>query len=161
MWGIPASLKCGLFLADNQQKPRRLAKPFVTMTRFASLSLSIFLLASLVGCDMLGIESPEKLAAARDAEGRAIGGGCRHAGRAIEDCYTLNRRADKAAMFTGWRDMNDYMRENNLEPVIPVISAQAPAAKASEPEHGAVKKEKDKGKEAAKSASKGSREQGS
>lgn len=68
---------------------------------------------------MLGIESPEQLATARDAEGRAIGGACRHAGRAIEDCYSLNRKADKAAIFAGWREMNDYMRENELEAVPP------------------------------------------
>ena len=78
---------------------------------------------------MLGIESPEKIAAARDAEGRAVGGACRHAGRAIEDCYTINRRADKAAVFAGWRDMNDYMRENKMEAVTPELAGQA-AAKA-------------------------------
>jgi hypothetical protein len=89
-----------------------------------ALSLAAVLLA---GCDMLGIESPEKVAAAREAEGRAVGGACRHAGRAIEDCYTLNRRIDKAAIFAGWRDMNDYMRENKIEAVPPVLVAQAPA----------------------------------
>jgi hypothetical protein len=80
--------------------------------------------ALLAGCEMLGIESPEKVAAARDAEGRAIGGACRHAGRAIEDCYVMNRRADKAAVFAGWRDMNDYMRENSMEAVVPELSGQ-------------------------------------
>ena len=111
------------------------------MTRLACVAICVSLLAGLAGCDMLGIESPEKVAAARDADGRAIGGACRHAGRAIEDCYALNRRADRAAIFSGWRDMNDYMRENNLEPVLPVMSAQAPASKPSEPEGAQVKKE--------------------
>ncbi|HJV63921.1 MAG TPA: hypothetical protein VJ743_23435 [Albitalea sp.] len=87
-------------------------------------SLAVTLLA---GCDMLGIESPEKIAAAREADGRAVGAACRHAGRAIEDCYTLNRRVDKAAIFAGWRDMNDYMRENKIDTVTPVLMAQAPA----------------------------------
>lgn len=95
------------------------------MVRLAVLALSAA--ALLAGCDMLGIESPEKVAAAREAEGRAVGGACRHAGRAIEDCYTLNRRIDKAAIFAGWRDMNDYMRENKIEAVPPVLVAQAPA----------------------------------
>ena len=87
---------------------------------------SLLLVAAglLGGCDMLGIESPEKLAAARDADGRAIGGACRHAGRAIEDCYTIYRKADRAAVFAGWRDMNDYMRENKIEPVAPQLAAQ-------------------------------------
>ena len=92
------------------------------------LALTALVLASslLAGCDMLGsalgIESPEKLAAAREADGKAIGGACRHAGRAIEDCYALNKKADKASVFTGWRDMNDYMRENKIEAVAPVLA---------------------------------------
>ena len=81
----------------------------------------------LSGCEMLGIESPDKLAALRDADGRAIGGACRHAARAIEDCYVLNKKADKAAVFAGWRDMNDYMRENKIEPVVPQLVTQVAA----------------------------------
>src|SRR5438132_6621995 len=102
-------------------------RPVVLALSFAAAAASM-----LSGCDMLGIESPEKVAAARDAEGRAIGAACRHAGRAIEDCYVLNRRADKAAIFAGWRDMNDYMRENKIEPVAPVIVAQSTAKPAAE-----------------------------
>ena len=87
--------------------------------------LPAFLLctAALTGCDMLGVESAEKLAAAREADGRAIGGACRHANRAIEDCYALNKKADKASVFAGWRDMNDYMRENKIEPVSPQLGS--------------------------------------
>jgi hypothetical protein len=77
----------------------------------------------LAGCDLLGIEGASALAAKREAEGKAIGGACRHAGRAIEDCYALNKRADKAAMFAGWREMNDYMTENKLEVVRPSLAA--------------------------------------
>lgn len=82
-------------------------------------------IAALAGCDMLGVDSAEKLAAAREADGRAIGGACRHANRAIEDCYALNKKADKASVFAGWRDMNDYMRENKIEPVVPQIAGGA------------------------------------
>src|SRR5205814_6311938 len=92
-----------------------------------SVVLALFLAAlaaMLAGCDMLGIESTDKAAAAREADGKAVGAACRHAGRAIEDCYTLNKRVDKAAIFAGWRDMNDYMRENKIEPVPPVLVAQ-------------------------------------
>jgi hypothetical protein len=84
--------------------------------------------ALLAGCEMLGIDSPEKLAAAREADGKAIGGACRHAGRAIEDCYALNRKADRAAVFAGWREMNDYMRENKLEAVAPQLTAAVAGA---------------------------------
>jgi hypothetical protein len=74
--------------------------------------------ALLAGCEMLGIESPEKVVAAKEAEGKAIGVACRHAGRAIEDCNVLNKRADKAAVFAGWREMNDCMRENKIDAVV-------------------------------------------
>ena len=89
---------------------------------------SLLALSLLAGCDMLGIESVEKVAAARDADGKAIGGACRHAGRAIEDCFTIYRKADRSAVFAGWRDMNDYMRENKIEPVAPQLAAQAAQA---------------------------------
>jgi hypothetical protein len=79
----------------------------------------------LSGCDMLGIESAEKIAASREADGKAIGSACRHAGRAIEDCFAIYKKADRSAVFAGWRDMNDYMRENKIEPVAPQLAAQA------------------------------------
>ena len=102
------------------------------MPRSALIAL-VFASSLLAGCDMLGgalgIESAEKVAAAREAEGKAIGGACRNAARAIEDCFALNRKADKAAVFAGWREMNDYMRENKIEPVTPQLVAKAAGAK--------------------------------
>ena len=96
------------------------------------LTTLLFGAALLSGCEMLGLDSPEKLAALREAEGKAVGGACRHAGRAIEDCYGLNKKVDKAAVFAGWRDMNDYMRENKIEPVPPQLTTQvADAGKAA------------------------------
>jgi hypothetical protein len=92
------------------------------MRRLTCLSL-LLAATALSGCDLFG-ESAEKIAAAREAEGRAIGGACRHAGRAIEDCYALNKKADKASVFAGWRDMNDYMRENKIDAVPPQILAK-------------------------------------
>ncbi|MBV9891285.1 MAG: hypothetical protein JO090_10430 [Rhizobacter sp.] len=86
----------------------------------------------LAGCDMLGIESAEKIAAAREADGKAIGSACRHAGRAIEDCFAIYKKADRAAVFAGWRDMNDYMRENKIEPVPPQLAAQVTRGAATE-----------------------------
>ena len=83
--------------------------------------------SALAGCNLFGGESADAVAARREADGKAVGGACRHAGRAIEDCYTLNRRADKAAVFAGWREMNDYMRENKLEPAAPSLNAETVA----------------------------------
>ncbi len=96
-------------------------------------ALPILLAVALLGgCDALtgalGIESPEKVAANREGEGKAIGGACRHAGRAIEDCYGLNKKADKAAVFAGWREMNDYMRENKIDAVAPQVPPAPPTA---------------------------------
>lgn len=88
---------------------------------------------ALAGCEQLGIESPAQVAAAKDAEGRAIGGACRHSGRALEDCYSLNKKASKAAIFSGWRDMDAYMRENNIE-IVPTGTQQAEANKKSSAE---------------------------
>lgn len=91
----------------------------------------------LAGCPLGGADPAEGLALRREAEGKAVGGACRHAGRAIEDCFGLNKRADKAALFAGWREMNDYMRENKIEAVVPLAPlAPVPtevAAKAEEP----------------------------
>jgi hypothetical protein len=83
----------------------------------------------LGGCEQLGLETPGQAAAAKEADGRAIGSACRHSGRALEDCYTLNPKAQKAAVFTGWRDMDAYMRENNIEVVEPVVPRPDPLAK--------------------------------
>lgn len=85
------------------------------------LIVTLLAAAALSGCDQLGIESAQAVAERREAEGRALGGACRHAGRAIEDCYTLNPKADKAAIFAGWREMNDYMAENKLSEVPPQV----------------------------------------
>lgn len=92
------------------------------MRHILHLAAVLAFVSALAGCDALGIESAESMAARKDAEGRALGGACRHAGRAIEDCYTLNPRADKAAIFAGWREMNDYMRENKIEEVAPQLA---------------------------------------
>jgi hypothetical protein len=99
----------------------------------APLMTALCLLAT--GCDQLGIESASAIAARKEADGKAIGGACRHAARAIEDCYTLNRRADRAAVYAGWREMNEYMRENKLEPVVPQIQPETNVA-AAKPAEG-------------------------
>jgi hypothetical protein len=75
----------------------------------------------LTGCDQLkeraGIPDPAKL----EAEGKAIGSTCRHAGWGIEDCFPLNPDASKPAMFAGWKDMNEYMIKNEMQAVPPTV----------------------------------------
>ncbi len=97
----------------------------------------------------MGCEPPEALAARKEAEGKAIGGACRHAGRAIEDCFALNKRGDKAAQFAGWREMNDYMRENKIEAVAPQGGVTAELAeKPEKPEKPEMAETAEKAKKA-------------
>lgn len=99
------------------------------------LSLCAMLCTALMlsGCERLGIADPLKEAASKESDARATGGACRHAGRAIEDCYAINPDAGKAAVFAGWKEMNDYMRENKIEDVKPVLAPNA--APQSKPAH--------------------------
>jgi hypothetical protein len=79
----------------------------------------------LPGCDQIseraGFPDPGKL----EAEGKAIGGACRHAGRGLEDCYRLNQEAAKSAVYAGWKEMNEYMVKNNMQAVEPTISPES------------------------------------
>ena len=72
----------------------------------------------LAGCEIPGL-GPDPRIAQREADGKAIGGACRHALRGIEDCYALNEKALKTAVFEGWKEMDQYMRENKIEGIPP------------------------------------------
>ena len=89
-----------------------------------------FALSLLAGCEQvnqrLGLEDPSKKEARLEAEGKAVGSGCRQSGRAIEDCYSLYNWLPKAAVFAGWREMNDYMLANKLEEVEPKLPPAPP-----------------------------------
>lgn len=76
---------------------------------------------------MLGIDTPAKQAERREAEGKAIGAACRHTQRSLEDCYASNPKASKAAIFAGWREMDEYMRENDIPPATPTARPAPPA----------------------------------
>lgn len=102
-------------------------------------TLSFCLLPLFLGaCDQIsnkmGLEDPAKKEARLDAEGRAVGSGCRHSGRAIEDCYAIYTWLPKESIFAGWREMDEYMRENNLETIAPQLPPPPP------PETGKRKK---------------------
>ena len=103
------------------------------------------LVVILAGCEQLGLDNTAARAAVKEAEGKAIGGACRHAGRALEDCYLKNPKASKAAVFAGWRDFDAYMRENKLETVPPEVVApepkqdEAPAEKPAEEKKAGAK----------------------
>jgi hypothetical protein len=114
--------------------------PAKTGPMLRTLFLAILLISGLGGCDMIqqrmGIEDPVAKAARTDAEGRAVGGGCRQSGRAIEDCYAIYSWLPKASIYEGWRDMDAYMRENKLEtvePQLPPVSAPGARRKPAVP----------------------------
>lgn len=77
--------------------------------------LIVALTLLLSGCDAAGLLGPDPRIAQREADARAIGAACRYALRGIEDCYRLNEKASKTAVFAGWKEMDEYMRENKLE----------------------------------------------
>ena len=80
--------------------------------------LPVALTLLLAGCDIPGL-GPDPRIAQREADGKAIGGACRHALRGIEDCYGLNEKALKTSVFEGWKEMDQYMRENKIEGIAP------------------------------------------
>jgi hypothetical protein len=107
-----------------------------SLRRYCAKAFSVILLAlcgvALSACDRLGMPDPAKEAAQHEADARATGSACRHAGRGIEDCYALNPDASRAAVYAGWKDMNDYMRENKIDEVKPsATSASHPAVSAT------------------------------
>jgi hypothetical protein len=85
---------------------------------------------TLVGCDQvsnkLGLVDPAVKEAKTDAEAQAVGSACRHSGRAIEDCYAIYAWLPKAGVYAGWREMDEYMRENKIETIVPQLPPSEP-----------------------------------
>lgn len=98
-----------------------------------AIAFALIAAGLLAGCDQLGIESASATLARTEADAKAVGSACRHAMRAIEDCYTLNPKADKAAVYAGWREMDEYMRENKLEGIAPVVPRPVEPSKKKKP----------------------------
>lgn len=96
-------------------------------TTLRRLALAAAMPVLLSACDIPGL-GPDPRAVQREAEAKAIGGACRHALRGLEDCFTLNPKAPKAAVFAGWKDMDAYMRENKLEGAPSVLGKAEPKA---------------------------------
>jgi hypothetical protein len=81
------------------------------------------LMLLLAGCDIPGL-GPDPRIAKREADAKAIGSACRYGLRGIEDCYNLNEAAAKSAIFAGWKEMDQYMRENKIEGVLSTASKE-------------------------------------
>lgn len=52
---------------------------------------------------------------------KAIGASCRQTGRSLEECFKRNPEADRAQVFGGWKEMNEYMVKNNLHVMLPPV----------------------------------------
>lgn len=92
---------------------------------------AILLIAlSLSGCDQisqrLGLEDPGAKEARLENDAKAVGSACRHSGRAIEDCYSIYSWLPRAGIFAGWKEMDAYMRENQLETIAPQLPPPEP-----------------------------------
>lgn len=75
--------------------------------------------AMLCSCDLSQIPGLDGRLSTEDS--KAIGAACRHAGRALEDCFVLNPKGHQSGIFDGWKEMNDYMLSNQIEVVKPEI----------------------------------------
>jgi hypothetical protein len=80
----------------------------------------------LAACDIPGV-SPDPRIAMREADSKAIGNACRYAVRGLEECYATNPKAFKPAILEGWREMDAYMRDNNIQGQPAARTAQAEA----------------------------------
>lgn len=132
--------------------PLKLAQRAPIPETMKRLLVALPLLAALSACEQLGIDDPAKVAAAKEADGKAIGSACRHAMRAIEDCYVLNPKAQKAAVYAGWREMDEYMRENKLEGIAPVVPRPPTKAEQAAAEAAAAEKAEKAGDKPAEKA---------
>lgn len=77
--------------------------------------LLAILILSLSGCDQINEQlNKQKLI------GQAIGAGCRQSGRSLEDCYDRNPKVPKPDIFSGWKEMSEYMQAKKLDIIPPV-----------------------------------------
>lgn len=61
-----------------------------------------------------GLEHAEQKSAHPLAEAKAVGAACREIRRALEDCYAVNQKLPASGIFEGWRDMDAYIRDNQI-----------------------------------------------
>jgi hypothetical protein len=111
----------------------------------------------LSGCDLQSIQAAmaDPKIAQREAEAKAIGSACRHGLRSIEDCYSLNEKASKSAIFNGWKEMDLYMRENKIEGVAPQGLKPPPPPPPPQPAEAVITEQEDEPKAKSKVKAKG------
>lgn len=103
--------------------------------RLAILSFALL----LAGCDQITTLMTDPRIAQRAADAKAIGSACRYGVRSIEDCYALNDTVSKSGIFDGWKEMDQYMRDNKIEGI------PSSAAKGSSTEEEVISESKASG----------------
>ncbi len=84
------------------------------MSSLRTLCACCVLAVILPGCDLIDEQiNKQKLV------GKAIGAACRQTGRSLEDCYARNPKVSKPDIFTGWKEMNEYMQAKKLDIIPP------------------------------------------
>lgn len=96
------------------------ATSFQARRLIANLALMAGVTLSLSACDYISsFTKPKQTPEEAKAEGIALGAGCRQAGQSLEDCYQRNPEALKAGIFSGWKDMHEYMAAKGIQTVTP------------------------------------------
>lgn len=81
-----------------------------------AIILAVLCVPLLGGCIKGVFPDPEAEAKRVEDEAAATGMGCRQAGRSLEDCYVRNESLNRNGAVRGWREMDEYMRLNKIEP---------------------------------------------
>lgn len=89
--------------------------------RLALLSFALL----LTGCDQITALMTDPRIAQRALDAKAIGSACRYGLRSIEDCYALNDKVSKSGIFDGWKEMDQYMRDNKIDGIRSSVSKSA------------------------------------
>lgn len=95
----------------------------------------ILLLLPVLALGLSGCDAVRKVVDTQ--EGKAIGAGCRHVGRSLEDCYRRNPKVSKTDIYIGWREMAEYMAQKTIEtlpkdPDPPAVSIESTEHKPEE-----------------------------
>src|SRR5574343_186187 len=122
---LQANLKGANYKAVAAEARPHIFRKYAKICAKTTRLFLIVILCGLAACDQvnqkLGLEDPAKKEARQEQEAKAVGSACRQSGRAIEDCYSIYGWLPKAGIYAGWREMDEYMRENKLETIVPQL----------------------------------------
>lgn len=91
------------------------------MRHLSSMLLATVLITPLTGCDWV-----MNVSGLNSEAHKAIGASCRQTGRSLEECFQRNPQADRAQVFAGWKEMNEYMTKNKLDTLTPPPDLPSP-----------------------------------